>query len=335
MHQSKVIRRVNAGIDINYNTSISILINKFNRVEKDTVHVYRILEYFYRNILRSLLPTHDNDNIDINNTEGNSNSNNDIDNYNIKTLTVEGLLKKNRNNNRKLLNNNNNQKNIMKYPIHGIGFSNGGIFITKIALFTSARPKRRRNNENYDGKNRIKFSSMILISAGLWNDNEKHRYPSTLFIDMARNIELTNHNNVTIEKLKKRDILCKQFVSFPRPIYDTYFYDIGTSLISSLSLAPSYYVNKVESKFLHDNFLSDDLIWPGSFVFLDDPQIPEVNAKWRGIIQSMQIFYNKFDMNTVNAITEMINMAWGFKELTNEYDNDIITWLDNNSNNNI
>lgn len=293
----KAVRRVNAGIIIiiliifshqhhrhNHNNTNT------NRVDKDTIHVYRMLEYFYRHVLGSLLPTHDNDNIDIHNnfnTNSNNDSNIDIntdsntDTTYIKTLTVEGLLKKRRNNNdhRKLLDNNDNNK----YPIHGIGFSNGGIFITKIAIFTSNRPKKKRNNDNFDGKNKIKFSSMILMSAGLWNDHDKHRYPSLLFIDMARNIDLTNHNHNTIEKLTKRGTLSKQLVSFPRPIHDTYFYDIDTLLPSSSSSLPSYYVNKVESKFLHDNFLQDDLIWPGSFVFLDDPQIPEVNSKWKGI----------------------------------------------------
>ena len=71
-------------------------------------------------------------------------------------------------------------------------------------------------------------------------------------------------------KLHKRSVICKQLVSYPRPITSTFFYEVGAS--SSLQ----WYFNKQESKFLHDNFLNEDLVWPGSYVFLDDPQIPEV-----------------------------------------------------------
>ena len=53
-----------------------------------------------------------------------------------------------------------------------------------------------------------------------------------------------------------------------------------------------------------------------------------MNTKWKGIVQNMQIFYNKFHKNTIVVATQLINMAWGFKEVTNEHNNDIIIWLD-------
>ena len=28
------------------------------------------------------------------------------------------------------------------------------------------------------------------------------------------------------------------------------------------------------------------------------------------------------------GVTQLVNMAWGFKELTNEHNNEIIKWLD-------
>ena len=145
------------------------------RVDKDTIHAYRVLEYFYTNILSSKLPTHDNDNMNIN-AHIKSINNTDIytdSNYNIKTLTVQGLLNR-KSNNRKLLTTTTTTSTTTSntvYPVHGLGFSNGGIFLTKIATFTQNRPKRRKNGEN-EGKNRIKFASMILMSAG----NEKKRF---------------------------------------------------------------------------------------------------------------------------------------------------------------
>ena len=44
----------------------------------------------------------------------------------------------------------------------------------------------------------------------------------------------------------------------------------------------------------------------------------------------MQIYYNKFNTNTMSAASQLINMAWGFKELSNEYNSDIIIWLNKN-----
>jgi len=122
--------------------------------------------------------------------------------YEMKTLTVQGLLNRKKNNNRKLLNTNSSSSsgsssssssgssgssskhdNSIVYPLHGIGFSNGGIFLTKIATFTQNRPKRRKNADN-DSKNRVKFSSMILMSAGNTNTNTNNVSNTNIFIDI-------------------------------------------------------------------------------------------------------------------------------------------------------
>lgn len=131
-------------------------------------------------------------------------------------------------------------------PMYAIGIENGGVFLGNSA-------------ESLGNTYRTKFSAMALMNAGIWHMNMKaNQFPAVMFIDLARNGELCNHNNLTMYGIRAKDIPAVQYYSDPRPVSPDYF-------VSIMSLQ--------QSQALHGELKEAGLIWPASHVLLKDPTL--------------------------------------------------------------
>jgi hypothetical protein len=128
--------------------------------------------------------------------------------------------------------------------LYAIGVENGGVFLGNFA-------------ESLGITYQARFAAICLMNSGLWHMNMKAAtFPALVFLDLARNGELCEHNSVTVTKLHDKGIDAAQFHSDPQPVTRDYFLPI---------------LSAAQSEAYQKELISAGFLWPASYVLLKDP----------------------------------------------------------------
>jgi hypothetical protein len=128
--------------------------------------------------------------------------------------------------------------------LYALGVENGGVFLGNFA-------------ESLGITYQTRFVAMCLMNSGIWHMNMKAAtFPAVVFLDLARNGELCEHNSATLKKLHDKGIDAAQYHSDPRPATKDYFVPI---------------LSTAQSEAYQTELTNAGYLWPASHVLLKDP----------------------------------------------------------------
>jgi zinc transporter 2 len=189
-------------------------------------------------------------------------------------------------------------------PLFCLGASSGGKFCGELPLF----------NFPYRFNGVIVQISSISVSPSMFNDENEKRYPPSLWMHMTKDTHLTSHLKSVIALLKHYNNIVK-IISIPSfPITPTYF----STKIPHISIDAS---NQLYLALLNNNYLDSNNY------LIQDPR----TSNWRNVVRSVSneklLGYHDSLVADRSPISEVLNVAWGYHEITSDFIKETIDFI--------
>jgi hypothetical protein len=186
-------------------------------------------------------------------------------------------------------------------PIHLLGASSGGSYVGMMAM----------NMPRFGFK--VSSICVQIMALRLDSPNSKlHSHiPPTLFVHMIRDQHIAIMIHDSIVKLQHENIPVQEYQCKSKPINKTFFNDHG----KVLSLEDS---NK-----LHTSLLEYGYIDKNNYELIDDPR----QSNWRDIVKKILPKNEDSLISDLSPLSELMNVAYGQHEITDEYLNEIFIFF--------